>query len=88
MAASESNTNSKNNIFGFAINLVLMTLEITDDKKIKTVFKNSSRRKIDLVIYADASFTGWCITEWKITSGDRWRENETRHKYFTNVLIF
>ena len=35
MAASESNTNSKNNIFGFAINLVLMTLETTDDKKIK-----------------------------------------------------
>ena len=35
MAASESNTNSKNNLFGFVINLVLMTLEITDDKKIK-----------------------------------------------------
>ena len=39
----------------------------------------SSRRKIDLVIYAGTSFTGWCITEWKITSGDRWRENEIRH---------
>ena len=45
----------------------------------------SSRRKIDLVIYAGASFTGWCITEWKITSGDRWRENEIRHRHI-NIL--